>query len=96
MEQFLACYLLTDMRAERNWLAREAYPRLKQYCYEELEVDFQVLDMRWGVTDDATNDHVTEELCLREIENCQRLSMGPNFVVGTLADRNCRGFSNNC
>ncbi len=37
--------------------------------------------MRWGVRDEATDDHMTTELCMREIINCQRLSMGPNFVV---------------
>ncbi|CAB3255055.1 unnamed protein product [Arctia plantaginis] len=37
--------------------------------------------MRWGVRDEATDDHMTTELCMREIKNCQRLSMGPNFVV---------------
>lgn len=39
--------------------------------------------MRWGVRDEATDDHMTTELCMREIVNCQRLSMGPNFVVCT-------------
>lgn len=37
--------------------------------------------MRWGIRDEATDDHMTTELCMKEIENCQRLSMGPNFVV---------------
>lgn len=41
--------------------------------------------MRWGVRDEATDDHMTTELCMKEIENCQRLSMGPNFVVKTKA-----------
>ena len=40
--------------------------------------------MRWGVRDEATDDHMTTELCMREIANCQRLSMGPNFVVSLL------------
>lgn len=31
--------------------------------------------------DESTDDHMTTELCMKEIENCQRLSMGPNFVV---------------
>lgn len=44
-------------------------------------IRLQVVDMRWGVRDEATDDHMTTELCMREIENCQRLSMGPNFVV---------------
>lgn len=48
----------------------------------------QVVDMRWGVRDEATDDHMTTELCMREIENCQRLSMGPNFVVSKFAPLN--------
>ena len=41
----------------------------------------QVVDMRWGVRDEATDDHMTTTLCMQEIDNCQRLSIGPNFVV---------------
>lgn len=37
--------------------------------------------MRWGVRDDATDTHMTTELCLREIKACQEISVGPNFVV---------------
>jgi len=37
--------------------------------------------MRWGVRDEATDDHMTTNLCLNEIDNCQRLSTGPNFCV---------------
>ena len=40
--------------------------------------------MRWGVRDEATDDHMTSALCLEEIRNCQRLSVGPNFVVGRI------------
>jgi hypothetical protein len=42
---------------------------------------WQVVDMRWGVRDEATDDHMTTDLCLNEIDNCQRLSTGPNFCV---------------
>ena len=41
----------------------------------------QVVDMRWGVRDEATDDHSTTDLCLKEIKNCQKISIGPNFVV---------------
>ncbi len=41
--------------------------------------------MRWGVRDEATDDHMTTELCMTEIDNCQRLSVGPNFVVSIAA-----------
>lgn len=68
------------MKVERNWLFTEAYPRLKHYC-AGLGLDFSMLDMRWGVTEDATNEHITEILCIKEVRNCQRNSIGPNFVV---------------
>ena len=37
--------------------------------------------MRWGVRDDAADDHITTALCMEEIENCKRTSVGLNFVV---------------
>ncbi|KAJ8318731.1 hypothetical protein KUTeg_003822 [Tegillarca granosa] len=70
----------SDMRAERNTLAREVYPKLKEIC-SRYDLDFQVVDMRWGVTEDSQNDHSVEKICLLEVENCQRVSLGPNFVV---------------
>ncbi|XP_065084724.1 NACHT and WD repeat domain-containing protein 2 [Ochlerotatus camptorhynchus] len=71
----------TDTTMERNNLMAKCYPRIKDYCREKHGLEFQVVDMRWGVRDEATDDHMTTELCMREIRNCQRLSMGPNFVV---------------
>jgi hypothetical protein len=57
------------------------YPRLKEYCREQHGLEFQVVDMRWGVRDESTDDHKTADLCMNEIDNCQRLSLGPNFVT---------------
>uniref|UniRef100_A0A1I8AA47 WD_REPEATS_REGION domain-containing protein n=2 Tax=Steinernema glaseri TaxID=37863 RepID=A0A1I8AA47_9BILA len=71
----------TDTTVERNALMEEVYPALKEYCRENHGLDFQVVDMRWGVRDEATDDHMTTKLCINEIANCQRLSLGPNFVV---------------
>lgn len=62
---------------------RDVYPKLRTYCQRH-GLEFQVVDMRWGVRDEATADHKTSELCLQEIRNCQRLSPGPNFVVSFL------------
>ena len=70
------------MKEERNHLAKVAYPQLQDYC-QALGFDFQVVDMRWGVTNDATNEHITTKLCLQEISNCQRVSVGPSFVVSS-------------
>ncbi|GFS02974.1 leucine-rich repeat and WD repeat-containing protein [Elysia marginata] len=71
----------TDTTLERNNLMEKVYPRLKDYCREKHGLEFQVVDMRWGVRDEATDDHMTTRLCMQEIENCQRVSMGPNFIV---------------
>ena len=40
--------------------------------------------MRWGVREEATDDHTTLELCLKELKACQEISTGPNFVVSTV------------
>ncbi|XP_002732648.1 NACHT and WD repeat domain-containing protein 2-like, partial [Saccoglossus kowalevskii] len=70
----------TDTKHERDALMEKAYPKLKTYC-QSRGYEFQVVDMRWGIRDEAADDHMTTELCLREIEACQKLSTGPNFVT---------------
>ena len=65
---------------ERNTLMRQAYPKVKAHC-RKIGYEFQVVDMRWGVRDEATDDHMGTELCLKELKLCQKLSTGPNFVV---------------
>lgn len=69
-----------DTKFERNTWMDKAYSRLKRYC-QARGYEFQVVDMRWGVRDEATDDHRGTELCLRELELCQTLSTGPNFIV---------------
>ncbi|OAF67265.1 Leucine-rich repeat and WD repeat-containing protein [Intoshia linei] len=71
----------TDTKHERNALIEKVYPRVKEFCRVNYGIDFQVVDMRWGVRDEATDDHMTADICLNEIKNCQRLSIGPNFVL---------------
>ena len=70
----------TDTKQERNALMERVYPALKSFCHQ-LGYHFQVVDMRWGVRDEATNDHRTNELCLKEIVTCQKLSTGPSFIT---------------
>ncbi|KAG8429177.1 hypothetical protein GDO86_018126 [Hymenochirus boettgeri] len=68
------------MAEERNALMELAYPQIQTFCQQN-GVGFEVVDMRWGVRDYATVDHMTEELCLKEIDYCQKTSMGPTFIV---------------
>eukprot|EP00057_Strongylocentrotus_purpuratus_P006352 XP_011660826.1 PREDICTED: NACHT and WD repeat domain-containing protein 1-like [Strongylocentrotus purpuratus] len=75
----------TDMKEERNKLTREVFPELSRYCHEK-RLEFEVVDMRWGVRDSATAVHLTSFLCLNEIDRCKRMSQGPYFV-GFLGDK---------
>lgn len=73
-------FAFPDTFNERNNLMERIYPKLKEHC-QSVGYDFQVVDMRWGVRDEATDDHMTSELCMRELRACQKLSTGPNFIV---------------
>ena len=70
----------TDMLMERNTLMEWVYPKIKEYCKEKHGLEFQVVDMRWGVRDEMTNEHMTTALCMNELKGCQIYSMGPNFI----------------
>ena len=59
------------------------YPKLKIFCQKK-GYEFQVVDMRWGVRDEATDDHMTTELCMKELYACQKISTGPNFIVSAV------------
>lgn len=72
-----------DTGSERNILMDKAYPKIKSYC-QDRGYEFQVVDMRWGVRDESTDDHMVNEICLREVKLCKELSTGPNFVVSLL------------
>ncbi|XP_032893653.1 NACHT domain- and WD repeat-containing protein 1 [Amblyraja radiata] len=70
----------TDMCMERDTLLDKAYPEVQAFC-QKLGLVFEVVDMRWGVPTALTADHTSTELCLREIESCQRISLGPTFIA---------------
>ena len=74
-----------DLKAERDALQRDVFPKLRQLC-EESGARFQAIDLRWGVRDEAALDQKTMEICLREIDRCQRTGVKPNFIV-LLGDR---------
>ena len=39
------------------------------------------MDLRWGIREHSHDDHTIIDFCLKEIERCKKLSIGPNFVV---------------
>lgn len=74
-----------DLKEERNALQREVFPALAKLCLE-LGARFQAIDLRWGVREEASLDQKTMEICMAEIERCQRTRIKPNFII-LLGDR---------
>ncbi|XP_053869348.1 NACHT domain- and WD repeat-containing protein 1 [Malaclemys terrapin pileata] len=75
----------SDMATERETLLKAAYPEVQAFCQKH-SLMFEVIDLRWGVCDVIDTDHMSTQLCLEEIESCQKLSVGPTFI-GLLGDR---------
>ena len=75
--------MYTDFKTERNVLAQKVYPELERYC-QEMGLKFEVVDLRWGITDEVVNEHLVEKLCLLEVKNCKEISPNFNFVVCVL------------
>ena len=73
-----------DLKAERDALQREVFPRLRKLCEENNARDdsrFRAIDLLWGVRDEAALDQQTMQICLREIERCQQTGIKPKFIV---------------
>ena len=70
---------------ERKALEQEVFPALKQLCSEN-ECQFQSIDLRWGVSEEAGLDQRTMRICLEELKRCQTTSPRPNFIL-LLGDR---------
>jgi hypothetical protein len=47
--------IFEDLKAERDALQRDIFPRLRKLC-EENNARFQAIDLRWGVRDEAALD----------------------------------------
>jgi NACHT domain- and WD repeat-containing protein len=47
---------------------------------------FQAIDLRWGIREEAALDQQTINVCVGEIQRCQRSTPRPNFLV-LLGDR---------
>ena len=65
---------------ERNDMARELYPALREYC-KKRGFFFRAVDLRWGVSEEDGNNRRTMDICLEEIERSQRISPTLNFLV---------------
>jgi WD40 repeat protein len=76
-----------DMHAERDFLVKEVFPELTEWC-EEHKIRLTDIDLRWGVTEEDSQNSKTIETCLRHIDKSrpfflcflgQRRGWVPNF-----------------
>ena len=75
----------SDQSLERNALQERVFPKIRDLCEKE-RCHFQAIDLRWGVSSEASRDQKTMRLCLEEIKRCQEVSPRPNFLI-LLGDR---------
>ena len=75
----------SDFEAERNALQERVFPRLCDLA-TTYNCSFQAIDLRWGVSTEATHDQQTMKICLGEVERCQKTSPHLNFIF-LLGDR---------
>ena len=69
-----------DMQQEREILVKRVFPQLRKRC-EERGVAWLEVDLRWGITDEESEQGKVLPVCLDEIERCRP------FFVGLLGER---------
>ena len=74
-----------DFVAEREALQERVWPSLRAFCRAH-GTEFQAVDLRWGINQEAALDQRTTLICLEELGRCQRLSPRPSLVI-LLGDR---------
>ena len=64
-----------DMQKERDVLNQEVFPIVKGEC-DKLGVPFNVIDLRWGITEEDQAKGSVIDLCLDEIQHCKPYFIG--------------------
>ncbi|XP_074641218.1 NACHT and WD repeat domain-containing protein 2-like [Tubulanus polymorphus] len=75
------CSSSQDTVEERNILVETVYPKLREYAREQYGLEFQVVDLHWGVRDEIWHDGRYCEFALAQISICCETSVGPYFVA---------------
>lgn len=69
-----------DMQEERDYLVKYTFPQLRKLC-ELRGIVWGEVDLRWGITDEATAEGQVLPICLQEIERCRP------YFIGLLGER---------
>ncbi|NXL07609.1 NWD2 protein, partial [Mesembrinibis cayennensis] len=76
----------TDTIAERSALREHVYPKLREFCRENYGLEFQVIDLYWGVEPDEWDSPELQKTRMKLLEDCLKSSAGPCFV-GLLGEK---------
>ena len=69
-----------DMEKEREQLIKKVFPVLRKKAAQR-GVSLTELDLRWGITQEESENGKVLEICLKEIDNSRP------FFIGLLGDR---------
>jgi hypothetical protein len=69
-----------DMQAERDYLVKVVFPELRERMAKR-NLSLVDVDLRWGVTEEESEQGRALEVCLDEIERCRP------FFIGLLGER---------
>jgi len=68
------------MKQERSWLLSEGMPLLHELA-QETGMMIQIVDLFWGVSEDAALDPSLYDVYLEQIDHSRQYSAGPFFAV---------------
>jgi hypothetical protein len=69
-----------DMGLERAALHKVVFPRLQGLCRRH-DFEFEVVDLRLGVSEEAVQSHRSVLICLEELRRCQENSLRPYMLI---------------
>ncbi|CAM9118327.1 unnamed protein product, partial [Ectocarpus fasciculatus] len=74
-----------DMFAEREYLVKAIFPRLRDWCAQR-RLRLVEVDLRWGVPADSTSESILRA-CLEEIVYCKEVNDNTPFFINMLGHR---------
>lgn len=76
--RFFISSTFLDFQVERDVLQQLVFPKLRALCAQS-GFRLQPIDLRWGVTEEASTDRQTLRICFDELERCRQFS--PDFFL---------------
>jgi hypothetical protein len=78
--RFFLSSTFDDTFFERNLLLEDVLPYLKE-CARNRGLEVALSEMRFGIRDKASSDNKTSEICMDELQYCQEVSAGINYIL---------------